>query len=327
MLGATLFRGHAGNLPAGAIFSIRAAAPSVVYLVVEEARQGGMPGRSGGLLPKALEDAQWERRADAPSLSSSGSKMAVFARRIAAREALSSPEIREGGAMVTLVVKVDVEAFDASIQTNKGLEYGRTLMCETAVAWSDCANIWTWVPAYTKDGILFRGPHDSTPQGTKIRITATGAFRAYVIVEAQYKGGEARHGGFLQSLPAQCWQIENAPPSWGDNNSTMRVFSKFTPEGQDLELPITKGQVVFSIVVMSTAASTDLMAEELKKVFKAWDSDHKGGIAKNDLEVLLSVVCPTLQKSGMDALLTSLDKAKRGVFNYEDVINKVMLMV
>jgi len=318
MLGATLFRGPHSGPPKGSVFSVRAAAPSVVYLVVDE--EG-----AGGLLSKMLLEAQWERRQEAPS-STSQSKLAVFARRVAAREILSSPEIQDSGSVVALVVKVDIEAFDASVQTNKGLEYGRIKMCETACAWSDCANVWTWVPNYVKDGILFCGPHDSTPHGTRVRVNATGAFRAYVIVEATYKGGQARHGGFLTSLPADGWQVENNAPSWGDGNSSMKTFSKLTPEGQDLLLPATAGQVVFCIVAVGIASSGDLMAEELKKIFKAWDTPSKGGIKRGDLELLLTTICPSLDNKGMEALLNSIDRSKRGVFSYEELVNKLVLM-
>jgi len=258
MLGATLFRGARTGPPAGSFFSVRAAAPSVVYLVVEEEFNGG-PGRSGGLLPKALLDSNWERRQDAPSLTDQ-SKLAVFARRVNAREVLITPELADPeskGSVVALVVKVDIEAFDASVQTSNGLEYGRCTMMETAVAWSDCANVWTWVPNYAKNGILFNGPHDATPIGTRVRVTAAGAFRAYVIVEASYRGGHARHGGFLTSLPAEGWQSEASAPSWGDGNSVMQIFSKMTPEGCDLRLPATTSQAVFNIVVISIASSSD----------------------------------------------------------------------
>jgi hypothetical protein len=250
---------------------------------------------------------------------------------MAAREALSTPQLQAEavqsmakGVVVALVVKVDVEAFDASVQTSNGLEYGRCKMMETACAWSDCANIWTWVPTYTKDGMLFNGPHDSTPQGTHVKVTATGAFRAYVIVEGAYKGGQARHGGFLDSLPAQGWRTETAPPSWGDMNSSMKVFSKINPEGQTLRLPPTVGQVVFCIVIMNVASSTDSLGEELRTTFKTWDTAGNGGITNGDLEVLLTALCPDLDSNGRQALLKSLDRSKKGVIKYEDLIEKLL---
>merc|ERR1711862_414874 len=106
-----------------------------------------------------------------------------------------------------------------------GLDFARTAMVETVVAWSDRQNRFTWVPTFMAGGTLFRGPHDSTPSGTIVRIHASSAFRAYVIVEAEYKGKRARDGGFLVSLPQNGWRAEAAAPSWGDTASTMRVFS------------------------------------------------------------------------------------------------------
>jgi len=252
----------------------------------------------------------------------------VFARRVAAREPLSTPELGDAdsrGAVVAIVVKVDIDAFDASVQTSNGLEYGRCKMMETACPWSDCANVYTWVPTYTNGGMLFNGPHDSTPHGTCVRVTASGAFRAYVIFEEKYKGGEARHGGFISSLPADGWDTEKAPPSWGDGNSTMSVFSKMAPEGQDLRLPATNGKVVFSVIVVGIASSTDKIAEELKKVFKAWDPDGKGGILRGDLEALLSALCPGLDDKGKKAMLDSIDRGKKGVFSHKELIDKILL--
>jgi len=299
----------------------------VVYVIIEEGSGYG-PGRSGGLLPNALPDGKWEKRQEAPAWIAD-SKLAVYGRRVAAREALTTPDLEEDpdskGTVIALVVKVDIDAFDAAVQTSNGLEYGRCEMMETACAWSDCANIYTWVPSYTKGAMLFNGPHDSVPQGTCVRVTATGAFRAYVIVEATYKGGQARDGGFLNSLPADGWQPEREAPSWGDGNSVMKIFSKMAPEGQDLRLPATNGVVVFSIVVVSIASSTDNLAEELRKTFKAWDSGGKGGIQRGDLEILLTALCPSLDTKGKEAMLKSLDRSKRGVISYEELVEKILL--
>jgi len=320
MLGATLFRAPTAGPSSGTVFSVRASAPSVVYIIFEEER-------SGGLLPNALPDGKWERRQESPTWNSS-SKLAVFARRVAARETLTTPEIVDAssqGSAIALVVKVDIESFDATVQTSSGLEYGRSQMMETACAWSDCANVWTWVPTYMNGGTLFNGPHDSTPQGSVIRISATGAFRAFVIVEKEYRGGQARHGGFVTALPADGWQPESAAPSWGDGNSVMKIFSKMAPEGQDLCLPTTFGPVVFSIVVVNIAASTDTLAEELRKIFKAWDPSGKGGIHTQDLDIILTALCPSLDAKGKEAMFKSIDRRQRGVISYEELIEKVLL--
>lgn len=326
MVGATLFRSPHRGPPAGSTFAVRPAASSVVYVIVEEELDGG-PGRSGGLLPTVLVDNKWERRGEAPTWSLQ-SKLAVFARRVSAREALSTPEISDlgvDGAVVALVVKVDIEAFDASVQTSNGLEYGRLGMEETVCVWSDCANVYTWVPTQAKGGIHFSGPHNSTPHGTRLRVHATGAFRAYVIFEAAYRGGQARSGGFSESLPADGWKKEVGEPSWGNGKSDMKTFSKMAPEGEDLHLPPTVGQAVFSIAVVNIASDSDKLADELKRAFKAWDADGKGGIQRRDLHMLLSALCPGIDDNGKEALLDSMDKNKTGVVNYEEFADAVIL--
>jgi len=177
-----------------------------------------------------------------------------------------------------VVAPFDVEGFDATVTAaaqNTRLEYGCSNMEESVLAWSDCQNRFAWVPDYAKAGILFRGPH-LTPGGTEVRISASGAFRAYVIVEADYDGGVARSGGLVNSLPSKGWQLEPAPPSWGDKKSRMKVFSYMAPEGVQLQLPATSGQAVFSIVVVGISASSDKqMAEELKRVFRLWDPSRE----------------------------------------------------
>jgi len=104
-----------------------------------------------------------------------------------------------------------------------------------------------------------------------VRIRASGAFRAHVIVEAEYAGGQARSGGFLESLPREGWRLESrGSPSWGDTASTMCIFSRKVAEGTELILPPTVGEVVFSVVVVDIAGSSARLCEELKQAFKAW---------------------------------------------------------
>merc|ERR1719362_2107229 len=156
-------------------------------------------------------------------------------------------------------------------------------MFETCVAWSDSQQRLTWVPDFTAGGILFKGPHCSTPSGTTVRIHASGAFRAYVIVESDYKGGQARSGGYTDMLPRLGWRKEKAAPSWGDSASTMVTFSKRAPEGTELVLPRTIGKVVFCVVVVSVASSTGRLTEELKQTFREWDPEGKSAMRREDL--------------------------------------------
>jgi len=302
---------------------VRPVAPSVVYIVVEESSEG-KPGRSGGLLPSVLPGSGWEPRQDAPEWSE-GSKLAVFAKRVTARDVLCLPTIAEEDAVVLLVVKIDLEAFDASVETGLGLEYCRAQMAETAVAWSDRQNRWTWVPAFMNHGILFRGPHDSTPTGTTLRVTASGAFRVYVIVEADYKGGIARTGGFLESLPKAGWQAESSAPSWGDTASTMRVFSIKASEGSELVIPPTSGPAVFSLVVVSVASSPDRLAEELKRSFRAWDREGRGGIRRGDLGAILAALCPAMAEPAREELLAWADRSSTGTVPYDEFIDRLVL--
>lgn len=326
MLGATYLRtgaawGESGP-PVGTCFSVRAAHPSVVYAVVELERDGA-PGHSGGLLPDILPAAGWERRTEAPEWRD-GSQLAVFAKRAAGREPLSLPPLADANAALTLVVKVDVEAFDATAETSGGLELQRAEMQETVVPWSDRHFRFTWVPTFTAGGVLFRGPHCSTPSGTSIRVRASSAFRAYVIVEAEYKGGTARDGGYLKALPAAGWRTETAAPSWNDSASTMKVLSFRPPEGAEVVLPPTVGDVVFSIVVVNIAASPEKLVEEFKQVFRAWDADGKGGIRKEDLDQLLGVLCPGLDVAGRATLLAEADPRGTGKIAYEEFISRVL---
>mmetsp|Transcript_63461 Transcript_63461/g.127268 ORF Transcript_63461/g.127268 Transcript_63461/m.127268 type:complete len:419 (+) Transcript_63461:2-1258(+) len=324
MVGATLVRVPYSGPPVGSVIAVRPVAPSVVYAIVEESSDSGEPGRTGGLLPSVLPGSGWEPRQDAPEWSE-GSKLAVFAKRVTARDILCLPAIAEEGAVFLLVVKVDLEAFDASVETNLGLEYCRAPMVETAVAWSDRQNRWTWVPTFMKGGILFRGPHDSLPTGTTLRVSASGAFRVYVIVEAEYKSGTARTGGFLESLPKAGWTVENSAPSWGDVASTMKVFSIKVNESSELLLPPTTGPVVLSLVAVSVSSSPDRVAEELKRSFRAWDAKGLGGIRKEDLGGILAALCPSLAQPARADLLACADRTSTGIVGYEEFVDRLML--
>merc|ERR1740129_1946341 len=297
MLGAILVRGAHRGPAAGSVLAVRAAAPSVVYIVVEEELTSGGSARAGGLLPSALPAERWERREEAPECGPE-SKLAVYARRVAGSEILCLPPFSEPGAVFFLVVKVDVEAFDASVWSSGGVELGKVKMAETVIAWSDCQNRYTWVPSFMAGGTLFRGPNASTRQGTVVHVCANRASRAYVIVEAENKDGQVRSGGYPVSLAT---------------------------EGEELSLPPTVGSVVFSIVVVNVASSPERLAQELKRSFRAWDANGFGGIEKADLDDLLGALCPGMTAEDRGALLAKADRAGTGKIAYEDFIDRITL--
>mmetsp|Transcript_51603 Transcript_51603/g.144188 ORF Transcript_51603/g.144188 Transcript_51603/m.144188 type:complete len:674 (+) Transcript_51603:120-2141(+) len=329
MLGATMARGGRAGPPQGARFGVRAAGPSVVYAVIEDAQEA----MQLGLQPQTLLAAGWERRNEAPQLGS-GSPLAVYAKRIGARESLCVPPFTEAGSTFALVVKVDVEAFDASVETSAGFEYNRTSMQETVVVWTDRPHRYAWLTPSILGGFLFRGPHNATPSGTIIRIRASGAFRAYVIVEADYKAkagrsegqyvGPARNGGFLSTLPNTGWRKEVGSPSWGDTASVMKILSCRATEGMELLLPPTVGEIVFSIVVVNVASSAERLAEELRQSFQAWDPEEQGAISREDLDGLLSALCPELDDDGRKAFLAYADRAGTGRISYKELVDWLM---
>eukprot|EP00747_Dinoflagellata_sp_TGD_P024989 gnl/TRDRNA2_/TRDRNA2_130936_c0_seq2.p1 gnl/TRDRNA2_/TRDRNA2_130936_c0~~gnl/TRDRNA2_/TRDRNA2_130936_c0_seq2.p1 ORF type:complete len:740 (+),score=121.07 gnl/TRDRNA2_/TRDRNA2_130936_c0_seq2:68-2287(+) len=347
MVGAALVRFPHSGAPAEVACSIRPAAPSVIYAILEttgeqevaSAANGSTANGTGATTADCLLSSGWERREEAPELvqtshgASSGggtSTLAVFARRIPSLDALGVlPLATNVGKqrLLCVVAKVDVEAFDAIAETNDGLEYGRAVMVETAIAWIDAQHRFTWVPTFMNGGVLFRGPHCLTASGTVVRISASSAFRAYVIVEAQHKNRDAgaRHGGFVDSLPRAGWMAEIAAPSWGDTASVMKVFSRLVPDGETLLLPPTVGEVIFSIVVVDVAASAERILEELKRVFKAWDPQGKGGISRTDLEALLQrLPGPSLGSEARRAMLDQADRRGTGKIGWDELIGWIV---
>merc|ERR1712159_716116 len=129
-----------------------------------------------------------------------------------------------------------MEAFDASLSTSDGFRYPRAAMVETAQAWSDRPNRWAWLEPGMKDGLFFRGPFGAFPKGTVLKLHAGAPCRAYVIVEGEYKGKNARDGGFLATLPGAGWRQEGGnSPSWGDSASKMVVFSRRLEQGVEVQ--------------------------------------------------------------------------------------------
>lgn len=324
MQGITLIRSVREGPRPGTVITVRTAAASVVYIIVES-QCGDDPGRSGGLLPDVLPAAGWELREQAPRCLEN-STMQVYARRVAPGELLSLPLISEAGGVMALAAKIDVEAFSAFVETSTGLEYRATKMVETVRAWTDVRCVWAWVPSSLKgDGIFFQGPMESTPPGTVIRIRASGAFRAYVLVETSYKGGVARDGGFASLLPSTGWRkFGNEGPSWGNVNSTFRIFSRQVAEGEEAALPPTSGDVLFGVVVVNMSVRPQRLVEELRFAFKAWDAAGLGGISREDLDRLLQLMCPKLGDADRQRMLDRADPGGIGKVRYEDFIDRFL---
>jgi len=338
MRGATLARGSHAGPAAGSVVSVRAAAPSVVYAVLDESSGSSQPSSGALAMPQALLAAGWDRRNEAPDCQ--GHTLSTWAKRIPARGSLTLPAFSpETGCALGffLVVKVDVEAFDAAVETSTGSDFSWVKMAETIQAWNDRPSRWAWVPNGIKEAMLFRGPHSSVPSGTTVRIRATGAFRAYVIVEAEYKvdpknkgrtelsyAGPARTGGFLKTLPQAGWRDESGQPSWGDISSKMKIFSRRCFEGSELMLPPIIGEVVFSVVIVDVSSSPATIVEELKTSFKAWDANAKGAIRKEDLAQVLRVACPDVSDEHLEALLADADRDKTGRVDYAEFANSLL---
>lgn len=314
--------GQAGP-SSGFRFAIRAAPPSVVYVLIETRHSGGI-GRNGQLLPDALPAAGWEMRTETPDAGPS-IQLAVYAKRVAAGEPLCLPPIVQDGAVIGLVVKVDMEAFDAVAETNAGVELQKTEMRETVIAWIDRPFRYAWVPTAMVGGTLFRGPHLGFPTGTDITISASGACRVYVLVEAEYTGGAARDGGFLRSLPQAGWHSESFDPSWNDKNSTVKVFSKRISDGEDITLPTVCDIAVFGVVVVNIAKTPDRLTEETKLSFRSWDPEGLGGIKQDDLNELLRIVCPSLDDYARTMLIADANPSGSGRIAYDEFIGKVLL--
>lgn len=322
MKGATLVRGPQSGPPAGALFSVRSAAPAVVYAMVEGELMN-RPGRSGGLLPDALLSDGWERRDQVPEWKS-GSRLAVLARRVAARQPLSLPPFANDGAIFMLVAKADVEAFDVTLETSEGLEYDRAKIEETMLVWSDCQNRLAWIPTGMKGGTFFRGLQ-TIPSGTKLCLHGNTPFRAYVVVETGHKSRPARSGGLPESLPEAGWHQESGAPSWGDTAATLRVWSHRAGEGSQLVLPAVSSDASIIVVAVSLTSSPERVAEELKRVFRAWDAGGKGGMRKEDLRALLDALCPGIEPASREALLSQGDRPGSSALSYEEFIDRVVL--
>jgi len=110
-----------------------------------------------------------------------------------------------------------------------------------------------------------------------------------------------------------------------DSASTMQIFSKRVSEGRELLLPPTSGAIIFGLVVVSLDTGPDRLAEELKRAFRAWDTQSRGGISKPALEGILQALCPNLGHDDRQKFLCWADQYGTGVVPYEEFISRVVL--
>ncbi|CAK9050263.1 unnamed protein product [Durusdinium trenchii] len=225
MCGSTLIRPDASHAPSSSSsFVVRPAAPSVVYAL--------LPATTVASEYAARWGNGWEAREEAPvwqpEEGAQMSRLAVVARRVLPRELVGVPP-KGSSEVLAVVVKVDVEAFDASVECNNGLEFSRSQVKETGLAWTDRQNRLAWIPECMKGGLHFRGPHElHTRPGLQLRIRATSACRVFVMIEASYEEHPARSGrGLPQLLLQNGWFVETAPPpAWQDSASKLKLLSK-----------------------------------------------------------------------------------------------------
>lgn len=325
----------------------RAAAPSVFYALVDAGAEAG-----------ALTAAGWERRQEAPDWIDGGTQvpLTVYAKRMRARQSLCVPPLPDEDAKILLlpeviavIAKVDVEAFDASVETSSGLELARTAVAETGMIWTDRQNRLAWIPTCMKGGLLFRGPFDAPCKpGTVFKISGSSAFRAYVVVETEYnhKKELARNGAGLPQLLLEAgWRRESAAaPAWGDPASGMQVFSIRCAADRRVELPplpspsgADRPRLLLMLAVVNIASSPDRLEDELKDSFKTWDSQGQGGLKRDDLVLLLKKFCPKLDEAGLNAVVEQASQAPlskkasssgyppAGIVSHEDFLEKLFL--
>lgn len=323
--------------PGFARFALRPAAASVVYAL--------LPASSVAAEYAARWGNGWEARDEAPLWQPEEglkARLAVVAKRVLPRELLGVPGTSDGTAVeetevLGLVVKVDEEAFDASVECNNGLELARNQVKETGLAWTDRQNRLAWIPECMKGGLQFRGPHEIlTRPGLSLRIRATAACRAFVMIEANYKELPPRNGRGLPELLLQHgWALETAPaPAWQDAASTLKLLSKRCPEGQELLMPLCGEEedkrmetpLLFMMVVVSLGP--ERLGEEMRRSFSLWDADNAGGLAMEQLQEILKRLCPQLDDNTRKMVVSQAFASPKGemrrVIPYEEFVEKLL---
>lgn len=333
MCGSTLIRPDASHAPSSSSsFVVRPAAPSVVYAL--------LPATTVASEYAARWGNGWEAREEAPvwqpEEGAQMSRLAVVARRVLPRELVGVPP-KGSSEVLAVVVKVDVEAFDASVECNNGLEFSRSQVKETGLAWTDRQNRLAWIPECMKGGLHFRGPHElHTRPGLQLRIRATSACRVFVMIEASYEEHPARSGrGLPQLLLQNGWFVETAPPpAWQDSASKLKLLSKRCPEGEELLMPLcgeepdprTEAPVLFMVMVVGLGP--ERLGEELRRCFGAWDTEQLQGFSREQLAELLRRLCPELDEAKRKMVLkhafTTPKGEMRKVMPYEEFVEKLL---
>eukprot|EP00913_Durusdinium_trenchii_P004092 g3791.t1 len=313
MCGSTLIRPDASHAPSSSSsFVVRPAAPSVVYAL--------LPATTVASEYAARWGNGWEAREEAPE-GAQMSRLAVVARRVLPRELVGVPP-KGSSEVLAVVVKVDVEAFDASVECNNGLEFSRSQVKETGLAWTDRQNRLAWIPECMKGGLHFRGPHELHTRRLDFN--------------ASYEEHPARSGrGLPQLLLQNGWFVETAPPpAWQDSASKLKLLSKRCPEGEELLMPFfsqepdprTEAPVLFMVMVVGLGP--ERLGEELRRCFGAWDTEQLQGFSREQLAELLRRLCPELDEAKRKMVLkhafTTPKGEMRKVMPYEEFVEKLL---
>ncbi|CAJ1345879.1 unnamed protein product [Effrenium voratum] len=314
-----------GELPSR--FAVRCAGCSVVYAL--------LPAHASASVHSSRWGNGWEPREEAPTWQPQDgglkSRLAVLAKRVSAKELLAvPPEIPEE--VLALVVKPDAEAFDASGETNHGLELARAPVKETGLAWTDRQNRLAWIPPCMNGGIQLRGPHELyTRREMQLKLRATTAFRVFVMIEGQYESLVPRDGGgLINLLQSEGWVLDSAPtPAFGDASSCLKLLSKRCPEGQEVLMPLcgkVEGEMPLLLMVMVVPLGPDRLGEELKRSFAAWDAENELGIGQPALQDLLAALCPQLDEPNrklvvLQALTTPKGEVRKAMPHEEKILS------
>ncbi|CAE7366822.1 unnamed protein product [Symbiodinium natans] len=334
---ATLVRADLDLSEAARRFTLRAEAPSVVYALLL---------KSATISSSWAEDG-WEPREQAPSLRREGEEkplpLMVLAKRCQARQLTCSPPITDTSAdkeVLALVVKVDVEAFDACAECSDGLALFGSPVKEAGLLWTDRQNRLAFVSGCLRAGLVLRAPHElMTRPGHHLRLRASGACRVYVGIEATYGAEVPRNGGGLIELLLRLgWTAESvkevSAPAWGDKTSNMRMLSRRLTEGQELEMPLrgldptpSEEAPLLLLLVVVSIAGAESFGKELKRSFGAWASEE-GGLTAEALSTLLRVLCPLSdaeRQAVVAQAMATTTGTTRKVLPPDDFVEKLLL--
>lgn len=316
-------------------FTLRAAAPSVIYALLPKSAS----------ISSAWADDGWEPRDEAPQYvqgEEPPQPMLVLAKRGQARQLVCAPPTADrsaGGEVRALVVKVDVEAFDARAGCSNGLELVGTPVKEAGLLWTDRQNRMAFIPNCMRSGLVLRGPHElRTRPGLLLRLRASRACRIYVGVEASYGSERPRNGGGLAELLLSLgWTAESvkevSAPAWGDKTSNMQMLSRRLTEGQELEMPL-RGRTsaeeapLLMLLVVVSIEGVESLGKELKRSFAAWASEESG-LSAEALSTLLRLLCPHGSEAEQQTVVAETMAATAGplrkVVSADEFVEKLLL--